>query len=217
VTRWQSEAVAKFAFDYAAANGHRSVTVLHKANVMRLSDSAFVLACRRVARCYRDTVEYREEKLDTFCLRVLDEPSAYDVLLTPSLYGSFANATCGTLAGGAATVPSVSYGPRVAVFSAMTDVGTGREHYRYNAGPYGDGEILDRLVAGRYPVANPTGLIRSAALMLRHVGMTAEASRVDRALRATIDRGTRTHDMGGTASCARFTDAIIRNMSAGDG
>lgn len=217
VTWSHSHAVAKFAFDYAVQHGHRSVTALHMANVMRLSDGMFLRACRQVSLDYRD-VEYREEKLDLFCLRVVNDPGLYDVLLTPSLYGAIANAACSSLAGGAALVPLASYGPRAAVFSVMSDVTTGCEHYRYNAGPSGadhDVEILDRLVAGRYPVANPTGLIRSAVMMLKHVGMTDTGLCIDKALKNTIGQGVRTHDMGGTVSCAHFTDAIIRNMLNG--
>jgi len=196
VTRSRSEAVAKFAFDYAVDHGHYRVTALHKANVMRLSDGTFLRACRQVSTCYPD-VEYHEEKLDTFCLRVIQDPSLYDVLLTPSLYGAFASAACSTLAGGVATVPFASYGPRVAVFSAMS-----RLH---------DDDDDETMPAG-HSMANPTGLIRSAAWLLDHVGMTDAGLRIDTALHETIGQGVRTRDMGGTASCVHFTDVIVHNL-----
>jgi len=198
--------VAKFAFDYAVKHGHCRVTVLHKANVMRMSDGLFLRACRQVSSDYPD-VEYCEEKLDKFCLLITEDPRRYDVLLTTSLYGSLASAACGALAGGVATVPSAAYGPRVAVFATMGDSLTGCEHYRYG--------VSESAAGPRYPVANPTGFIRAAAWMLDHVGMTDVGLRVDAALHDTIRQGVRTRDMGGTATCAQFTDAVIRNLLDG--
>lgn len=209
VTRLKSEAVAKFAFDYAVNHGHYRVTVLHKANVMRLSDGVFLRACRRMSACYPD-VEYEEEKLDVFSLRVVENPGRYSVLLTPSLYGAFASAACSTLAGGEATVPFAAYGQRVAVFSAMAagDADTSYGHHQYrrhdDRPPVHTGDA--------HSMANPTGMIRSAAWMLSHVGMTATGLRVDTALHNAIGRGVRTIDMGGTASCAQFTDAVIHDL-----
>lgn len=202
VSRPQSEALAKFAFDYAVAHGHCRITVLHKANIMRLSDGAFLRACRRVSATYPD-VEYEEQKLDSFCLRVVETPGMYDVLLTPSQYGAFASAACSSLAGGAVMVPSAAFGPRVAVFSTMT-----------NDGPLNcrktdvSGDIGHTVIAA----ANPTGMIRSAAWMLSHVGMVDAGLRIDTAVHNTIRQGVKTWDMGGTASCAQFTNAIIHTL-----
>lgn len=114
----------------------------------------------------------------------------YDVLLTPSLYGAVASAVCGALSGGPSTVPSAAYGPSAAVFSTMDY----------------DGQ------SGHAAAANPTGLIRSAVWMLRHAGRTDAALRVDEALNDAIRAGVRTRDMGGTASCDRFADAVVHNL-----
>lgn len=217
VTRDRSEAVAEFAFAYAAAHGRHRVTALHKSNVMRLSDGAFLRACRRVSSRY-PAVAYAEEKLDTFCLRVTDDPGRYDVLLTPSLYGAIASAVCGTLSGGVLAVPCVAYGPRAAVFGTMDVDGTACEHRRFGGGSAGGsaggfaGDSACELVSGRHLVANPTGLIRAAARMLDHVGMADDARRVRRALRRTVRLGVRTRDMGGVASCVQFTDAVVRDL-----
>lgn len=209
VTLMQTETLAEFAFNYAVKNCYSRVTALHKATVMRLTDGAFLRACRKVSAQF-PSVEYTEERLDSFCLRVINDPCLYEVLLTPSLYGSLASAACSALAGGVSTVPCVSFGDRVILFGTMDDNSTGCEHYRYGGGPGLD--VTDKLVAGRYPVANPTGLIRSATWMLCHMGMSDEAIRIETALYSTIKKGIRTWDMNGTASCIKFTDAIIRNM-----
>lgn len=204
VTRIRSEMVAKFAFDYAVEHGHCRITALHKANVMRLSDGTFLRACRNVASSYADRVEYEEELLDKFCLRVGEDPSRYDVLLTPSLYGAFATAVCGTLSGGAITVPTAAYGSdRLAVFGTMLDgSGSGSEYH----------DSVDRPDQCMAVVANPTGLIRAAAWMLAHAGMIDLGLRVDAALVKTLLYGIRTRDMGGSASCGQFVDAVIRNL-----
>lgn len=209
MTRAQTEVLAEFAFDYAVKNHYTRVTALHKASAMRLTDGAFLRACRLISAKYPD-VEYCEERLDAFCLRVVNDPCHYEVLLTPSLYGSLASAACSTLAGGISTVPCVSFGSRVIVFGTMDDIRTGCEHYRYGGGPGAD--VTDKLVAGRYPVANPTGIIRSATWLLCHMDMKDAALRIETALRDTIKQGVRTWDMGGTASCKKFTDAIIHNL-----
>lgn len=209
-TRKDIEKVAKFAFDYAAANGHHRVTALHKANVMRLSDGMFLRWCRAMSGSYPD-VEYAEEKLDTFCLRVVSDPGRYDVLLTPSLYGAFASAACSTLAGGAATVPSAAYGPNAAVFSTMGDDGTCT---RDGSDPcaFHEHDVLDTQ-SSKDPfakAANPTGLIRSAVWMLGHLGLDGPAQRIGAALHDVFRLGIRTRDMGGTATCDQIADAVVR-------
>lgn len=201
VNRLQSEALAKFAFDYVVAHGHCRITVLHKANIMRLSDGAFLRACRRVSATYPD-VEYEKQKLDSFCLRVVETPGMYDVLLTPSQYGAFASAVCSSLAGGAVMVPSAAFGPRVAVFSTMTNDGP-LNHRKTN---------VSHGISHSISMANPTGMIRSAAWMLSHVGMIDVGLRIDTALHNTIRQGVKTWDMGGTASCTQFTNAIIHTL-----
>lgn len=198
-------AVARLAFDYATEHGHGRITTLHKANVMPLSDGMFLKACRDVSACYPD-VEYGEEKLDTFCLQVTTNPGRYDVLLTTSLYGAFAGATCATMCGGLAMVPSASYGPVATVFSTMSDYGHG---YGSCGGQRGAANGFDR-----DPIANPTGMVRAATWLLRHAGAASTGRLIDAALEDTVRQGVCTRDMGGEASCSQFTDAVIKNLEA---
>lgn len=214
VTQTRSEEVARYAFEYALQHGYCRVTALHKANVMRLTDGTFLRACRRVSTDYPN-VDYCEERLDKFCLVMPNDHNRYDVLLTPSLYGSLASAACSTLAGGAATVPSAAYGDRIAVFGTMADDDTGCERYARCGSGNGNANVIDH-VSDRYRVANPTGLIRSSAWMLSHMGLPDEGLRISSALYSTIRDGVRTRDMGGTASCIEFTDAVIKNMLRAD-
>lgn len=200
VSRKGSADVAKLAFDYASKHGHNRITVLHKANVMRLSDGMFMKACREVSACYPD-VEYNEEKLDSFCLNVTTNPGRYDVLLTTSLYGALAGSVCGTMSGGLVTVPTVAYGPKASVFSTMSDYGYSN-----------DGGAAKKMVCGREQIINPTGIIRAAAWMLDHAGMVVAGRCIAAAVDNTIRHGIRTQDMGGDASCLQFTEAVIKNL-----
>ncbi|XP_050053003.1 isocitrate dehydrogenase [NAD] subunit alpha, mitochondrial-like [Aphis gossypii] len=217
VSMKSSLAVAEMAFRYATENGHSQITALHKANVMRLSDGLFLKACRDVSVCYPNLV-YKEEKLDSFCLNVTSdpqlngdqlatgEPKRYDVLLTTSLYGAFVGAVCGVLSGGMVTVPAAAYGPNVAVFSTVSDYG----YSSYCRSK--DNCVVPRMLDDLEPIVNPTGIIRAAAWMLDHAGMTVAGRRITAAVDKTILDGVRTRDMGGQASCAKFTDAIIANL-----
>lgn len=206
VSKKSSTDVAKLAFDYACKYGHSRITVLHKADVMRLTDGMFLRACREVSACFPD-VEYQEEKLDSFCLQVTSNPGRYDVLLTTSLYGAVASAVCGTMSGGLATVPTVAYGPKATVFSTMSDYGY--SHYGHSDG---GARIVNKMVCGRQPIINPTGIIRAAAWMLDHAGMVVAGRCIATALENTIRLGVRTQDMGGNVSCSQFTDAVIKNL-----
>lgn len=183
VTLGQSTMVAEYAFRYAVEHGIGRVTALHKANVMRMSDSMFLQASREVS-CQFPDIEYTEEKLDTFALRVTEMPWLYGVLLTTSLYGSLAGAMYSGLCGGPALVSTAAYGPGVSMYGPM----------------------------GHSGVTNPTGLIRAAAMMLTDAGMVCEANRIRCALFETNKQGIRTRDTGGDASCSRFTDAVISNL-----
>jgi len=204
VSKKKSAAVAEVAFEYATKHGHSRITALHKANAMRLSDGLFLKACREVSACYPD-VTYNEEKLDSFCLNVTTDPGRYDILLTPSLYGAFAGAVCGTMSGGLATVPTAAFGPKAAIFSTMSNHG----HSSYVG--RGGGSV-ERILMAREPIVNPTGLIRAAAWMLDHAGLGFAGRLIAAALDNTIRRGVLTRDMGGNASSAQFTEAIIADL-----
>jgi isocitrate dehydrogenase (NAD+) len=194
ITRAASERVARFAFDYAVANGRRKVTAVHKANIMKLSDGLFLESCRNVARDYEGRVEFEDRIVDNMCMQLVQKPDLYDVLVLPNLYGDIVSDLAAGLVGGLGVAPGANIGVDAAVFEPV-----------HGSAPKYAG--LDK--------ANPTALILSGCLMLRHLGEQAAAERVERALRAVIAEGRAvTYDMGGDAGTSAFADAIIERIGA---
>ncbi|MFL5774954.1 MAG: isocitrate/isopropylmalate dehydrogenase family protein [Chloroflexota bacterium] len=198
ITRAASERIARFAFDYAIANGRRKVTAVHKANIMKLSDGLFLESARTVAREYEGRVEFEDRIVDNMCMQLVQKPDLYDVLVLPNLYGDIVSDLAAGLVGGLGVAPGANIGTEAAVFEPV-----------HGSAPKYAGQ--DK--------ANPTGLILSGALMLRHLGHTDAAERVERALREVIGEGrTLTYDLGGSAGTSAFTDAIVERLSElGDG
>ncbi|MFL5726737.1 MAG: isocitrate/isopropylmalate dehydrogenase family protein [Chloroflexota bacterium] len=198
ITRAASERIARFAFDYAVANGRRKVTAVHKANIMKLSDGLFLESARTVAREYEGRVEFEDRIVDNMCMQLVQKPDLYDVLVLPNLYGDIVSDLAAGLVGGLGVAPGANIGTEAAVFEPV-----------HGSAPKYAGQ--DK--------ANPTGLILSGALMLRHLGHTDAAERVERALREVIGEGrTLTYDLGGSAGTSAFTDAIVERLSEpGDG
>ena len=190
ITRAASERIARYAFEYAIANGRHKVTAVHKANIMKLSDGLFLESCRDVAATYEGRgIEFEDRIVDNMCMQLVQKPELYDVLVLPNLYGDIVSDLAAGLVGGLGVAPGANIGPEAAVFEPVH--GSAPKH----AG-------LDK--------ANPTALILSGALMLRHLGETAAAERLERAVRDVIGEGrTVTYDMGwnfnGTAA---FGEAI---------
>jgi isocitrate dehydrogenase (NAD+) len=193
ITRAASERIARFAFDYAVANGRRKVTAVHKANIMKLSDGLFLESCRKVSLDYAGRVEFEDRIVDNMCMQLVQKPEQYDVLLLPNLYGDIVSDLVAGLIGGLGVAPGGNYGDRVAVFEAV-----------HGSAPKYTG--MNR--------ANPTALIQSGVLMLRHLGETRAADRVDAALRAAIGAGQSTKDLGGNLGTREFADAIIARLGA---
>ncbi len=194
ITREASERIARFAFDYAVANGRRKVTAVHKANIMKLTDGLFLESCQTVAADYGGRIEFEDRIVDNLCMQLVQKPELYDVLLLPNLYGDIVSNLAAGLVGGLGVAPGASIGTEAAVFEAV-----------HGSAPKYAG--LDK--------ANPTALILSGALMLRHLGYLAEAERVEGAVREVIAEGrTVTYDLGGTAGTAAFADAIIARLDA---
>src|SRR3982750_822142 len=194
ITRQASERIARFAFDYAVANGRRKVTAVHKANIMKLSDGLFLESCRTVAADYDGRVEFEDRIVDNMCMQLVQKPELYDVLVLPNLYGDIVSDLAAGLVGGLGVAPGANIGTEAAVFEAVH--GSGPKYAGLNK-------------------ANPTALILSGALMLRHVGRPDAAERVERALRAVIAEGrTVTYDLGGTTGTSQFADAIIERLAA---
>src|SRR5213593_19358 len=194
ITREASERIARFAFDYAVANGRHKVTAVHKANIMKLSDGLFLESCRTVAGDYEGRIEFEDRIVDNMCMQLVQKPDLYDVLVLPNLYGHIVSDLCAGLVGGLGVAPGANIGEGVAVFEAI-----------HGSAPKYAGQNK----------ANPTALILSGALMLRHLGHPDEAGRVERGLRDVIAAGeTVTYDLGGTAGTSAFADAIIDRLRA---
>jgi len=194
ITRAASERIARFAFDYAVANGRRKVTAVHKANIMKLSDGLFLESCRTVAAGYEGRVEFEDRIVDNMCMQLVQKPELYDVLVLPNLYGDIVSDLAAGLVGGLGVAPGANIGTEAAVFEPV-----------HGSAPKYAG--LDK--------ANPTALILSGALMLRHLGYPEEATRVETAVRDVIAEGrTVTSDLGGTAGTAAFADAIVDRLAA---
>jgi isocitrate dehydrogenase (NAD+) len=197
ITREASERIARFAFDYAVANGRHKVTAVHKANIMKLSDGLFLESCRTVAADYAGRVEFEDRIVDNMCMQLVQKPDLYDVLVLPNLYGDIVSDLCAGLVGGLGVAPGANIGIEASVFEAV-----------HGSAPKYAG--LDR--------ANPTALLLSGVLMLRHLGEQAAADRVETALRDVVAEGRHvTRDLGGEAGTRAYADAIIERLGVAAG
>ena len=195
ITREASERIARFAFDYAVANGRHKVTAVHKANIMKLSDGLFLESCRTVAADYEGRIEFEDRIVDNMCMQLVQKPELYDVLVLPNLYGDIVSDLAAGLVGGLGVAPGANIGTEAAVFEPVH--GSAPKYAGLNK-------------------ANPTALILSGSLMLRHLGHPDAADRVETALREVIAEGIHTtYDLGGSAGTSQFADAIIERLAAG--
>jgi len=191
ITARASTRIAEFAFAHARRHGRKKVTAIHKANIMKLSDGLFLDSVRAVARTYSD-VAYDEKIVDAACMHLVLNPSQFDVLVMPNLYGDIVSDLCAGLVGGLGLVGAANLGLDIAVFEAV------------------HGSAPD--IAGKN-LANPTALLLSAVMMLRHIDEGPAADRVMHGLGAVFTSGgVRTRDLGGTASTTEFTDAVCRSV-----
>lgn len=192
ITRRGSERIARYAFDYALRNGRHKVTAIHKANIMKCTDGLFLDTVRAVAEEYPQ-IEFTDEIVDAACMHVVQRPEAYDVLVLPNLYGDIMSDLCAGLVGGIGLAPSANIGADCAIFEAVH--GSAPKH------------------AGKND-ANPTALILSAAMMLRHLGETEAAGRIEGAVLALLRGGVKvTYDLGGGLGTSEFADAVIVEMA----
>ncbi len=188
ITEKASTRIARYAFEHARANGRKRITAIHKANIMKLSDGLFLDCFRKVATEYPD-IQSDDCIVDNLCMQLVMRPEKFDVLLLENLYGDIVSDLCAGLVGGLGVVPGANIGENVAVFEAV------------------HGSAPD--IAGRN-LANPLALVRSAIMMLRHMGKREVAERVRAALREVIvNRGVRTKDLGGNASTTEFTEQVV--------
>jgi isocitrate dehydrogenase (NAD+) len=192
ITRTASLRIAKYAFDYARRHGRKKVTAIHKANIMKLSDGLFLRCCREVAQEFPE-IQYKELIVDNASMQLVMRPETFDLLLLPNLYGDIVSDLAAGLVGGLGVVPGANMGTEYAVFEAV------------------HGSAPD--IAGQ-GVANPTALMLSAVMMLRHLGETDAAARLQKAIEQIYAEGKHvTRDIGGSASTREFTDAVIGRMA----
>src|SRR6187431_2369108 len=195
ITRAASQRIARYAFEYALRNGRRKVTAVHKANIMKLSDGLFLESCGQVAAEYAGRVEFEDRIVDNMCMQLVQKPELYDVLVLPNLYGDIVSDLAAGLVGGLGVAPGANIGERAAVFEPV-----------HGSAPKYAGQNK----------ANPTALILSGALMLRHLGETNAADAVERATREVIAEGqTVTYDLGGTAGTREFGAAVAARVRGG--
>jgi len=191
ITERASTRIARFAFEYAQRTGRTRITAIHKANIMKMSDGLFIRSARAVAAAYSG-IAYDEQIVDAACMNLVMRPETFDVLLLPNLYGDIVSDLCAGLVGGLGTVGAANLGEHTGVFEAV-----------YGSAPD---------IAGRN-IANPIALLRSALLMLHHIGESPAADRIQAALvgvLATPERTTR--DLGGKATTSEFAHAIVQTL-----
>lgn len=191
ITRRASERIAHFAFQYAKKEGRKKVTCVHKANIMKYSDGLFLEVARSVAQGYPE-IEFEDRLVDNMAMQLVQKPRKYDVLLAPNLYGDILSDLCAGLVGGLGIAPGANVGDFYAVFEAV-----------HGSAPK---------YAGQNKV-NPTAIILSSVLMLKHIGERETADRVLRATASIIASGTDvTYDLGGSATTSGMADAIIEAL-----
>jgi len=191
ITEDASTRVARFAFEYARTHNRKRVTAVHKANIMKMSDGLFLRCVRQVGEQFPG-ITCDDRIVDNACMQLVLNPTQFDILLLPNLYGDIVSDLCAGLVGGLGVVPGANLGEEIGVFEAV------------------HGSAPD--IAGK-GIANPTALLFSALLMLRHIGEGAMADRIMNAVVATLTAGVRTRDLGGTATTMEYADAICQRLS----
>ncbi|GBC76502.1 Isocitrate dehydrogenase [NADP] [bacterium HR07] len=192
ISRPGSRRILEFAFEWARANKRKKVAAVHKANIMKISDGLFLQTAREVAQKYPD-IEFSDYIVDNMCMQLVTRWQNFDVLVLPNLYGDIISDLAAGMMGGLGVAPGANFGRDCAVFEAV-----------HGSAPK---------YAGLNKV-NPTALLLSAVLMLRHLKETKAADRIEQALYKVLQEGKiRTYDLGGTAGTQEFAQAIVANMS----
>jgi isocitrate dehydrogenase (NAD+) len=192
ITEKASTRIARFAFEYARNEKRKKIFAIHKANIMKMADGLFLRCARNVAKEYPE-ITYGEHIVDNTCMQLVMNPYQYDVLLLENLYGDIISDLCAAFVGGLGLVPGANLGHDCAIFEAV------------------HGSAPD--IAGKN-IANPTALLQSAVLMLRHIGEREAADRVHDALESVYRKKEKlTRDVGGESSTSEFADAVIAAMA----
>ncbi len=191
ITEKASTRIAKYAFEYARTNGRKKVTAMHKANIMKLSDGLFLECFYNMAKNFAE-IPADDKIIDNACMQLVMRPEQFDVLVTENLYGDIVSDLCAGLIGGLGLAPGANIGEQGAVFEAV------------------HGSAPD--IAGQ-GIANPTAIMLSGVMMLRHIGEMDAGQRMENAIMEVFADGEfRTKDLGGTAKTADFANAIIKKL-----
>ena len=191
ITRKASERICRFAFEYAIKNNRNEVCCVTKANIMKLSDGLFLECFRNIASQYPN-VQTREILVDNLCMQLVQDPSRFDVLVLPNLYGDIVSDLTAGLIGGLGVAQGANIGLECAVFEPV-----------HGSAPDIKGQNK----------ANPTALLLSAIEMLKYINQTSYAEKIEKALFKTLSNGDKTVDIGGQLSTTEFTQKVISNLS----
>ncbi len=195
ITEKASTRIARFAFEYARKQKRKKVHAIHKANIMKLSDGLFLKCSRAISKEYPE-ITYGEHIVDNTCMQLVMNPYQYDVLVMENLYGDIISDLCAAFVGGLGMVPGANLGEQCAIFEAV------------------HGSAPD--IAGKN-IANPTAVLQSAILMLRHIQEAQAADMVQGALNRVYRRKEKlTKDVGGTAGTSEFADAVVNALQSGE-
>lgn len=191
ISVFASKRIVKFAFDYAVKNKRRKVTAVHKANIMKYTDGLFLDVARQVSKNYK--IEFEDRLVDNMCMQLVQKPELYDVIVLPNLYGDIVSDLCAGLVGGLGVVPGANIGDKYSIFESV-----------HGSAPK---------YAGKNKV-NPTAMILSGVLMLKHLGKNKEADRLEKALATVIREGKKvTYDLSKKSVGTReMTDEIIKKI-----
>lgn len=200
ISKTASRNIVEYAFDYAEKQGYKKVTAAHKANIMKHSDGLFLRVAREIAEEH-PSIEFNDNIIDAFCMNIVMDPSQFEVIVFPNLYGDIASDLCAGLVGGLGIAPGANIGPEYAIFEAV------------------HGSAPD--IAGK-DICNPTAEILSAAMMLDHLGELDIARKIRDAVRMvyaegkvlTADIRKATGSDAPVATCTEFTNEVVRVLQA---
>jgi isocitrate dehydrogenase (NAD+) len=199
-TELASRRIAEFAFRYANDRGRKKISVFHKANIMKMSDGLFIRCAKEVSQNWLGKIHYEELIIDAACMRLVQDPTRFDVILMENLYGDIVSDLAAGLIGGLGVAPGANFGNEYAVFEAV------------------HGSAPD--IAGK-GIANPLSLLMSGVMMLNHLAVTRDLPKlkiIGDHIRSAYDRalqdGEKTGDIGGKLSTEQFVDAVIKRLPA---
>lgn len=194
ITAEKSRRTAQYAFEYALLNNRKTVTAIHKANIMKLSDGLFLRECTKASKAF-DTIKFDSMIVDNTCMQLTGRPDQFDVMVTPNLYGNLVTNVVAGLCGGPGVCPGANIGKDVAIFEQ------GARHVAKDIVGLG--------------IANPIALLLSTSMLLRHLQLHSYADRLEDSIMAIVASGDKslvTPDIGGTGTTASFTNAVIKTV-----